>query len=121
MISININAKTTKSVGYQGKWVSTIPMTKSNTGLVDVTYTFTNDSLYVDVYPSGCPLVQMSIHDVSTINNGFKCDAIDTLYDFYKGYKIHEKIYHLEFIRVKKDYLEVKRDGELVDIIKRFP
>ena len=92
-----------------------------STELVDVTYTFTKDSLYIDVYPSGCPLAQMSISNVSKIHKGFKCDAIDTLYDIYEGFKVNECIYHLEFIKVKRKHLKVIRDGKEVDVIKRFP
>ena len=121
MLSMSVSAKTSKLIDCEGKWVSAIPMTKMSTEFVDVTYTFTKDSLYIDVYPSGCPLVQMSISNVSKIHKGFKCDAIDTLYDVYKGCKIHECIYHLEFIKMDKKHLEVKRDGETVDVIKRFP
>ena len=121
MLSMSISAKTSKLIDCEGKWVSAIPMTKMSTEFVDVTYTFTKDSLYIDVYPSGCPLVQMSISNVSEIDKGFKCDAIDTLYDLYNGDKVHERLYHLEFIKMDKKYLEVKRDGETVDVIKRFP
>lgn len=125
LLSLTAHAKVEKVINPQGKWVTTIPMTKMDADFIDVTYTFTGDSLYIDTYPSGCSLAQMSISKFEPIEDGFKCDAIDTLYDVFKGHKIHEKLYHLEF---KKDktrrgeiILRVYRDDTLVDIIKRFP
>ncbi len=122
LLSLTAHAKV---INPQGKWVTTIPMTKMDADFIDVTYTFTGDSLYIDTYPSGCSLAQMSISKFEPIEDGFRCDAIDTLYDVFKGHKIHEKLYHLEF---KKDktrrgeiILRVYRDETLVDIIKRFP
>lgn len=122
LLSLTANAKV---INPQGKWVTTIPMTKIDADFIDVTYTFTGDSLYIDTYPSGCSLAQMSISKFESTEDGFRCDAIDTLYDVFKGHKIHEKLYHLEF---KKDktrrgeiILRVYRDETLVDIIKRFP
>jgi hypothetical protein len=99
-------------------------MTKMDADFIDVMYTFTGDSLYIDTYPSGCSLAQMSISKFESTEDGFKCDAIDTLYDIFKGHKIHEKLYHLEFKKDKTrrgEILRVYRDDTLVDIIKRFP
>lgn len=121
LLSLTAHAKV---INPQGKWVTTIPMTKMDADFIDVTYTFTGDSLYIDVYPSGCSLAQMSISKFESTEDGFKCDAIDTLYDVFKGHKIHEKLYHLEFERDKTrrgEILRVYRDDTLVDIIKRFP
>ena len=121
LLSLTANAK---MINPQGKWVTTIPMTKIDADFIDVTYTFTGDSLYIDTYPSGCSLAQMRISKFETIEDGFKCDAIDTLYDIFKGHKIHEKLYHLEFKKDKTrrgEILRVYRDDTLVDIIKRFP
>ena len=121
LLSLTANAKV---INPQGKWVTTIPMTKMDADFVDVTYTFTGDSLYIDTYPSGCSLAQMSISKFESTEDGFKCDAIDTLYDIFKGHKIHEKLYHLEFKKDKTrrgEILRVYRDDTLVDIIKRFP
>ena len=121
LLSLTANAKV---INPQGKWVTTIPMTKIDADFIDVTYTFTGDSLYIDTYPSGCSLAQMSISKFESTEDGFKCDAIDTLYDVFKGHKIHEKLYHLEFKRDKTrrgEILRVYRDDTLVDIIKRFP
>ena len=121
LLSLTANAKV---INPQGKWVTTIPMTKMDADFIDVTYTFTGDSLYIDTYPSGCSLAQMSISKFESTEDGFKCDAIDTLYDVFKGHKIHEKLYHLEFERDKTrrgEILRVYRDDTLVDIIKRFP
>ena len=121
MLSLTANAKV---INPQGKWVTTIPMTKMDADFIDVMYTFTGDSLYIDTYPSGCSLAQMSISKFEPIEDGFKCDAIDTLYDIFKGHKIHEKLYHLEFKQDKTrrgEILRVYRDDTLVDIIKRFP
>ena len=121
LLSLTANAKV---INPQGKWVTTIPMTKMDADFIDVTYTFTGDSLYIDTYPSGCSLAQMSISKFESTEDGFKCDAIDTLYDIFKGHKIHEKLYHLEFKKDKTrrgEILRVYRDDTLVDIIKRFP
>ena len=121
LLSLTANAKV---INPQGKWVTTIPMTKMDADFIDVTYTFTGDSLYIDTYPSGCSLAQMSISKFESTEDGFKCDAIDTLYDIFKGHKIHEKVYHLEFKRDKTrrgEIFRVYRDETLVDIIKRFP
>ena len=121
LLSLTANAKV---INPQGKWVTTIPMTKIDADFIDVTYTFTGDSLYIDTYPSGCSLAQMSISKFETIEDGFRCDAIDTLYDIFKGHKIHEKLYHLEFKKDKTrrgEIFRVYRDDTLVDIIKRFP
>lgn len=114
------NARVKLAFNPEGKWVSTIPMTKMTPDLVDCSYTFTGDSLYVDVYPSGCGLAAMSIQNYRNTKTGFKCDAVDTMYDIYTGKVIKEWIYTLEFKKKRKKY-EVYRDGELVDIIKRFP
>jgi hypothetical protein len=121
LLSLTANAKV---INPQGKWVTTIPMTKMDADFIDVMYTFTGDSLYIDTYPSGCSLAQMSISKFESTEDGFKCDAIDTLYDIFKGHKIHEKLYHLEFKKDKTrrgEILRVYRDDTLVDIIKRFP
>lgn len=103
-----------------GKWVSTIPMTKIAPDLVDCSYTFTGDSLYIDVYPSGCGLAAMKIQNLKNLKNGFACEAIDTMYDIYTGKVLKRKTYRLEFIRHKNTY-SVYRDGTLVDIIRRNP
>ena len=114
------NARVKLVFNPDGKWVSTIPMTKIAPNLVDCSYTFTGDSLYVDVYPSGCGLAAMSIQNYRNTKTGFICDAVDTMYDIYTGKVIKKWVYTLEFKKKRKKY-EVYRDGELVDIIKRFP
>lgn len=114
------NARVRLAFNPEGKWVSTIPMTKMTPDLVDCSYTFTGDSLYVDVYPSGCGLAAMSIQNYRNTKYGFKCDAVDTMYDIYTGKVIKTKKYKLEFIKHKNTY-DVYRDGKRVDIIKRFP
>lgn len=114
------NARVKLVFNPEGKWVSTIPMTKMTSDLVDCTYTFTGDSLYVDVYPSGCGLAAMSIQNYRNTKIGFKCDAVDTMYDIYTGKILKKKKYKLEFIKHKNTY-NVYRDDTLVDIIKRFP
>jgi len=114
------NARVKLVFNPEGKWVSTIPMTKMTTDLVDCSYTFTGDSLYVDVYPSGCGLAAMSIQNYRNTKIGFKCDAVDTMYDIYTGKILKKKKYKLEFIKHKNTY-SVYRDDTLVDIIKRFP
>ena len=114
------NARVKLAFNPEGKWVSTIPMTEMTPDFVDCSYTFTGDSLYVDVYPSGCGLAAMSIQNYRNTKYGFKCDAVDTMYDIYTGKVIKTKKYKLEFIKHRNTYY-VHRDGELVDIIKRFP
>jgi hypothetical protein len=114
------NARVKLAFNPEGKWVSTIPMTDMTPGLVNCSYTFTGDSLYVDVYPSGCGLAAMSIQNYRNTKTGFKCEAIDTMYDIYTGKVLKRKTYRLEFIKHQNTY-NVYRDGELVDIIKRFP
>ncbi len=114
------NARVRLAFNPEGKWVSTIPMTNMTSDLVDCSYTFTGDSLYVDVYPSGCGLAAMSIQNYRNTKIGFKCDAVDTMYDIYTGKVIKTKKYKLEFIKHKNTY-HVYRDGKRVDIIKRFP
>lgn len=114
------NARIKLVFNPEGKWVSTVPMTKMTTDLVDCSYTFTGDSLYVDVYPSGCGLAAMSIQNYRNTKIGFKCDAVDTMYDIYTGKILKKKKYKLEFIKHKNTY-NVYRDDTLVDIIKRFP
>ena len=114
------NARVKLAFNPEGKWVSTIPMTDMTPDLVNCSYTFTGDSLYVDVYPSGCGLAAMSIKNYRNTKYGFKCDAVDTMYDIYTGKVIKTKKYKLEFIKHRNTYY-VYRDGELVDIIKRFP
>jgi hypothetical protein len=114
------NARVKLAFNPEGKWVSTIPMTDMTPDLVNCSYTFTGDSLYVDVYPSGCGLAAMSIQNYRNTKIGFKCDAVDTMYDIYTGKVIKTKKYKLEFIKHRNTYY-VYRDGELVDIIKRFP
>jgi hypothetical protein len=124
LLSLTAHAGIERVINSQGKWVTTIPMTKMDADFIDVMYTFTGDSLYIDTYPSGCSLAQMSMSKFESTEDGFKCDAIDTLYDVFKGHKIHEKLYHLEFKRDKTrrgEILRVYRDDTLVDIIKRFP
>jgi hypothetical protein len=114
------NARVKLAFNPEGKWVSTIPMTDMTPDLVNCSYTFTGDSLYVDVYPSGCGLAAMSIQNYRNTKYGFKCDAVDTMYDIYTGKVIKTKKYKLEFIKHQNTY-NVYRDGTLVDIIKRFP
>jgi hypothetical protein len=114
------NARVKLVFNPEGKWVSTIPMTKMTPDLVDCSYTFTGDSLYVDVYPSGCGLASMSIQNYRNTKTGFKCDAVDTMYDIYTGKVIKTKKYRLEFIKHQNTY-NVYRDGTLVDIIRRNP
>lgn len=114
------NARVKLVFNPEGKWVSTIPMTKIAPNLVDCSYTFTGDSLYIDVYPSGCGLAAMSIKNYRNTKTGFICEAVDTMYDIYTGKILKKKKYKLEFIKHRNKY-NVYRDGELVDIIKRFP
>lgn len=92
--------------------------TKSIDGLIKVTYTFTNDSLYVDVYPSGCGISAMSLEKIS--DTEYK--AVETLYDINTDGILKKTIYHLSFFPCvwDKDSWAVYRDGTVVDIIKKI-
>lgn len=123
LLSMSVSAKTSKLIDCEGKWVSAIPMTKMDADSVDVTYTFTKDSLYIDVFPSGCPLAQMSIKKTGGNKKYFKCNAVETIHDIISPIVIN-KIHHLEFKKDKfrgKSVLLVYRENEMIDIIKRFP
>ncbi len=92
--------------------------TKSTDGMIKVTYTFTNDSLYIDAYPTGCGIASMSLEKASQ----YEYKAVETLYDVNSGYTIRKTIYHLSFFPCvwDKDCLAVYRDGSVVDIIKKI-
>jgi hypothetical protein len=106
------------SVDLNGKYLTEDYNTKTIDGLIKVTYTFTNDSLYIDVYPSGCGISAMSLKQTS--DNDY--DAVETLYDITSGDIIRETIYHLSFFPCvwDKDSWAVYRDGTVVDIIKKI-
>lgn len=121
-MATSLSARVTKAVNPIGKWVTTIKMTKYNADMIDVTYTITKDSLYIDTYPSGCPIAQMSVSNFIIEGDNFSFDAIDTLYDIYKGHKVHERIYHLFFKKIDgSNQYRVMRDDTLVDVIKKIP
>ena len=106
------------SVDLNGTYLTEDYNTKTIDGLIKVTYTFTNDSLYIDVYPSGCGISAMSLKQTS--DNDY--DAVETLYDITSGDIIRETIYHLSFFPCvwDKDSWAVYRDGTVVDIIKKI-
>lgn len=106
-----------KIVEY-GKYVTEDYNTQSADGLIKVTYTFENDSLFIDAYPSGCGLHMMSIEYV---NNEYI--AVETLYDEKTNEAIHKRIYHLMFLPCEwdKNSLAVYRDGVIIDIILKIP
>jgi len=113
-VSVFCNAA--NNVTPNGKYVTEDFNTKSIDGMIKVTYTFTNDSLYIDAYPSGCGITAMKLEVDS--NNEYK--ATETLYDIVSGDVIHKKIYHLSFLKClwDKNIMAVYRDGVIVDIIK---
>ncbi len=101
-----------------GKYLTEDYNTKSIDGLIKVTYTFTNDSLYIDVYPSGCGISAMSLKQTS--DNDY--EAVETLYDITSGDILKKTIYHLSFFPCIWDNNSwaVYRDGSVVDIIKKI-
>ena len=106
-----------KIVEY-GKYITEDYNTQSADGFIKVTYTFENDSLFIDAYPSGCGIVAMSIEYV---NNEYI--AVETLYDEKTNEAIHKRIYHLMFLPCEWDEnsLAVYRDGAIIDIIRKIP
>jgi hypothetical protein len=93
--------------------------TKSVDGMIKVTYTFVNDSLYIDAYPSGCGIASMSIKRTTR-----DYVAVETIYKEDEPEKVaFVKIYHLEFLPCAwdKHCLAVYRDGIIVDIIRKIP
>lgn len=102
----------------RGKYVTEDYNTQSADGFIKVTYTFENDSLFIDAYPSGCGIVAMSIEYV---NNEYI--AVETLYDEKTNEAIHKRIYHLMFLPCEwdKNSLAVYRDGVVIDIIRKIP
>ena len=106
-----------KIVEY-GKYVTEDYNTQSADSLIKVTYTFENDSLFIDAYPSGCGIVAMSIEYVN-----YEYIAVETLYDEKTNEAIHKRIYHLMFLPCEwdKNSLAVYRDGVVIDIIRKIP
>ena len=104
-----------KIVEY-GKYVTEDYNTQSADGLIKVTYTFENDSLFIDAYPSGCGITALSLE-------WHEYKAIETLYDEKTNEAIHKRIYHLMFLPCKWDEnsLAVYRDGVIIDIIRKIP
>lgn len=102
----------------RGKYVTEDYNTQSADGFIKITYTFENDSLFIDAYPSGCGIVAMSIEYV---NNEYI--AVETLYDEKTNEAIHKRIYHLMFLPCEWDEnsLAVYRDGAIIDIIRKIP
>ena len=101
-----------------GTWLTEDFNTKQADNLIQVTYTFTEDSLFVDAYPSGCGIATMSIQYVN-----YEYIATETLYNQETGEPIQKRVYHLLFLpcRWDKNSLAVYRDGVVVDIIKKIP
>ena len=106
-----------KIVEY-GKYVTEDYNTQSADGLIKVTYTFENDSLFIDAYPSGCGIAAMSIEYVN-----YEYQAIETIYDEETNKVIQKRVYHLLFLPCKWDNnsLAVYRDGVIIDIIRKIP
>lgn len=106
-----------KIVEY-GKYVTEDYNTQSADGFIKVTYTFENDSLFIDAYPSGCGIAAMSIEYVN-----YEYKAIETLYDEETNKVIQKRVYHLMFLPCKWDEnsLAVYRDGVIIDIIRKIP
>ena len=102
----------------RGKYVTEDYNTQSADGFIKVTYTFENDSLFIDAYPSGCGLVAMSFEYVN-----YEYRAVETLYDEETNKVIQKRVYHLLFLPCKwdKNSLAVYRDGVVIDIIRKIP
>ena len=103
-----------------GKYVTEDYNTQSADGMIKVTYTFENDSLFIDAYPSGCGIAAMSFEYDDEIH---EYKAIETLYDEKTNEAIHKRIYHLMFLPCEWDEnsLAVYRDGVIIDIIRKIP
>jgi len=102
----------------QGKYLTEDYNTKSADGMIKVTYMFANDSLYIDVYPSGCGLACMSLEKTTR-----DYIATETIVDSEDNTRIaYIKKYHLEFLPCiwDKKCLAVYRDGSVVDIIRKL-
>ncbi len=117
LFSITAYCETQRSLS--GRYLTEEYNTKMADNLIKVTYTFTNDSLYIDAYPSGCGIAAMKLE--LTTRDYVATEVI------YKNDKPDEiayiKIYHLEFIPCiwDKKCLAVYRDGIIVDIIRKIP
>ena len=117
LFSINVYCETQRNLS--GRYLTEEYNTKMADNLIKVTYTFTDDSLYIDAYPSGCGIAAMKLE--LTTRDYIATEVI------YKNDKPDEiayiKIYHLEFIPCiwDKKCLAVYRDGIIVDIIKKIP
>ena len=117
LFSINVYCETHRNLS--GRYLTEEYNTKMADNLIKVTYTFTNDSLYIDAYPSGCGITAMSIkltsRDYVATETIYKEDGSDAI--------AYIKIYHLEFIPCiwDKKCLAVYRDGIIVDIIRKIP
>ena len=59
LFSITAYCETQRNLS--GRYLTEEYNTKMADNLIKVTYTFTNDSLYIDAYPSGCGITAMSI------------------------------------------------------------
>ena len=113
------------SIDLNGIYLTEDYNTKSVDGMIKVTYTFTNDSLYIDAYPSGCGIAAMSLENTS--KNEYKAietlyDINETLYDINTGNVIRKSIYHLSIFPCiwDKDSWAVYRDDTIIDIIKKI-
>ena len=117
LFSITAYCETQRNLS--GRYLTEEYNTKMADNLIKVTYTFTDDSLYIDAYPSGCGITAMSIkltsRDYVATETIYKEDGSDAI--------AYIKIYHLEFIPCiwDKKCLAVYRDGIIVDIIRKIP
>lgn len=106
------------STNLNGKYLTEDYNTESIDGMIKVTYTFTNDSLYIDTYPSGCCIAAMKLDKVT--DNEYV--ATETLTNIYTDEVIKKFLYHLSFFKCAwdKNSIAVYRDGSVVDIIKKI-
>lgn len=117
LFSITAYCETQRNLS--GRYLTEEYNTKMADNLIKVTYTFTNDSLYIDAYPSGCGIAVMKLELTSR-----DYVATEVIYKNDKPDEIaYIKIYHLEFIPCiwDKKCLAVYRDGIIVDIIRKLP
>ena len=107
------------SQALQGTYLTEEYNTQFGEDSVRVTYTFVGDSLYIDTYPSGCPVASM---EIKYVTNDYV--AVETIYNIENpNDAAYIRVYHLEFLPCawNKRCFAVYRDGKVVDIIRKIP
>ena len=106
------------SIELNGVYLTEDYNPESIDAITKVTYTFSNDSLYIDTYPSGCCIAAMKLEQVT--ENEYI--ATETFCDIYTSEVIKKFLFHISFFICEWDEnsLAVFRDGVVVDIIKKI-